>query len=191
MATIATVLLAVGYLVATTVAPLVARNTSGTTPLDLLVLNHVDPFPGAVLGDTITAADRLAWAAGAAVGIGVFWLALVLTLRKGVLAAFLGAWLGGLIGTTAGAVVAAYRLLMTQGVPDGQSWVSAAYGAPVDTGLHWGGSFGLVAALVTAVLAALLRKPADPVAPEPARPAEVAEEDRQPLQAPQPAGSAA
>jgi len=129
---------------------------------NLLVLTRFRPFyvEGFASGDS--ASDRLiAFAAGVAVAVVVFWLVVWMISRRGSFAALVGAWFAAMVATLAGSVVATVmwaQLVSLEATMRNQT-ITYAF----DTGLHWGFLFGWAPALIAAFLAGVLRKrpPAD------------------------------
>lgn len=175
-----TVLLALGYVGGDAVGwQLREHNVGGQRLVDLFVLQGVRPFVGGIFGDgtdpsepfggDVTNDARVAFLAGFAVALVVFWAIVWLISRRGMLASFFGTWFAVIAATAVGCVASAILWAWAKDMSGLSRNQLALYA--LDHGLHWGFVFGWIPAVLAALFGAVLRKRVDePETPDPAEP---------------------
>jgi len=153
------ILLAIEYVAADAAAWQLERHPVDGAPAlaNLLVLTRFRPFYVGAFASGDSVGDRLlAFGAGVAVAMVVFWFVVWTISRRGSYAALVGTWFAAIVATLSGSVVATVVWAQIVGLESTMRTQTVSYA--FDNGLHWGILFGWAPALIAGFLAAVLRK---------------------------------
>jgi hypothetical protein len=121
--------------------------------LDTFVGRQVSPFPGGFMGE-LRARGLLAWLLGLVVALVVLAVFVLLTSRGGPAAVFSGAWLGSILGSAAGNLVAITVFLPVL-FPSGTNGLDQQRPIQYLSSLQHGLYYGLVAGFFVGLVAML------------------------------------
>ncbi len=129
------------------------RGVGGSGLLDVFVGEQLDPWVGGVLADVVRLRGVVAWLLGLVTAVAVLALALVLTVRRGEpVTAVAGGWLGSILGTAAGGLVAMVAFLHGLGGRESFDVLGSRevlFG--VMRGLYWGTAAGWLVGVAAAL----------------------------------------